>query len=136
MALSVVLMKDVTATLGSYGIKNDSKIMMLGDRHAKFPTSPYSTSSSEQVTSISKEQEQLDLLSEYENHVSLTLIPKLNHLKTELANSKSTFKELSFLSRQVGELLLQTQLKVDGVISKDEVRTTYLSILLNNEFLF
>lgn len=121
--------------LGSYGIKTGSKIMMLGDRIAKFPggspygnTSPtfassHSTAAAGSPRSVakSKEEQQLDLLEGYEEHVRRELVPKLDHLKAELQRPASVFKDVSYLSREVGELLLQTQLKVDSVVSDNEV---------------
>ena len=113
-------MKDVNASLATYGIKNGSKIMMLGDRVAKFDSPTYKSPDPE-VSVKTRQQEQLDLLDSLHYHVSSTLLPKLEHLKSELDVPHSTYKQVSFLAREVGELLLQTQLKVDGVMSDDEV---------------
>ena len=131
-------MKDLHATLGSYGIKTGSKIMMLGDRIAKFPGgSPYGNASPTVATSPStaaaksKEEQQIELLEGYEDHVKRELVPKLDHLKAELQRPASVFKDVSYLSREVGELLLQTQLKVDSVVSDDEVTLYSISFSLS-----
>lgn len=73
-----------------------------------------------------KQQELIEKLDEYKTHVDEQLVPKLESLRVEVDNPEATFKTLNYMVKEIGELLLQTQLKVDGVICDDDVEIVFV----------
>lgn len=119
-------MKDLDAPLSSYGLKNGSKIMMIGDNVFAFDKRPIpqpKTSVPEPVVEFTEEQKMIMALNELKTHLIDKILPKLDLLHETVGNpSKMTFKELEYLSREVGELLLRLLLKADDIQGGDLVR--------------
>ncbi|KAJ3336062.1 hypothetical protein HDU91_001926, partial [Kappamyces sp. JEL0680] len=116
------LMKDPNKSLASYKVGSGSKIFMMGERELKVPQKPTSpqpssTHSSSPVPQPQSLEQQLDGFVE---HIQTNLVAKIQTLEREIANPVATHKNLLYSVREAGELLLQTQLKVDGIVSDDE----------------
>jgi hypothetical protein len=100
------MMKDLNSTLASYNIKNNTRIMMLGD------------------IPLSKDpnQDQLDTLSGYRKTVEDEILPKMEQLKQALDGQvQMAVKEIDYLQKAISETLLQLLLKVDNIQSDAEV---------------
>ncbi|KAJ3312636.1 hypothetical protein HDV04_002778 [Boothiomyces sp. JEL0838] len=100
-----VLMKALGTTLAKYGITNNSKIMMLGDRPPKH------------LTPDQRLEKDLD---GYLNDVQVTIIPKIKALQEGIEKRSTPIKELKYLSLEIPELLLQILFKVDNIQSDDD----------------
>ncbi|KAJ3115696.1 BAG molecular chaperone regulator 1 [Phlyctochytrium bullatum] len=108
---SFVMMKDMNATLATYGLKSGSKIMMIGEK----PLTP--------------EEASLKKLEEIMSHVHGTIVPLIEEYSSKATlfigaaatggvdggDDVPTEKQVKFEHSRVGELLLQALLKIDGV---------------------
>lgn len=108
MINSLAMMKDLNAPLSMYNLRQNSRVMMIGD-----------FSETEQLTKPSIEVGLLQKLKEYKNLAS-TIIPKVKQLELAIDEGAIT-KEIDYLSKEISEHLLQLLLKVDGVVSDVEI---------------
>ncbi|KAI9351424.1 hypothetical protein BDR26DRAFT_929874 [Obelidium mucronatum] len=133
---SYVMMKDHSASLQHYGIKNGSKIMMLGDVETRpsvtkqAPTGPIPsgpTGSSSSIHTMTPEEAALHKLSEIDATLTSQTIPLVEEYMTTAIDYTSQLpsettsldavqkKKVKDAHARVSELILQVLLKVDGV---------------------
>ncbi|KAI8610801.1 hypothetical protein BC830DRAFT_711282 [Chytriomyces sp. MP71] len=131
---SGVMMRDPSASLSHYGLKDGSKIMMMGDA-GPTPTGPRPTAlpkpSTPPQTPESLAQQKL---SDAEMTLTSTLLPEIVAYEAAAlaytqdpaqSHDVSTAKKLRDIHARLGEAVLQTLLKVDGVVvpdGQDEIR--------------
>ncbi|KAJ3067295.1 hypothetical protein HDU98_009517 [Podochytrium sp. JEL0797] len=120
---SYVMMKDMNASLIHYGIKNGSKIMMMGDT-APPPRAPTSLPStpSEQLHTTTPEDLALTTLQTATATLTTTILPLIDqyialadqHTSSDSLDA-SRSKHLRQEHARMSELVLQVLLKVDAV---------------------
>ncbi|KAI8898137.1 hypothetical protein BC833DRAFT_620589 [Globomyces pollinis-pini] len=120
---SWVWMKTPSATLKSYGLRSNSKIIMMGDRNASQAPLPPNIPTNV-VETLTPEEKAIKQLQSFIDEINVTLIPKMEKLKDSLDNlelKKMTIREMELCAIQVSELLLQQLLKVDGIQSESDL---------------
>ncbi|KIJ49468.1 hypothetical protein M422DRAFT_777418 [Sphaerobolus stellatus SS14] len=107
-------MRDDNLPLSSYGIRDGSAIHMIGS--AELPPSRKAPPPPKETPQRPTELDLIKKVQDEVNLVHLTLLPDLNTLLNELASLSPPTKELEREHLRLGELLLQTLLRLDGLL--------------------
>ncbi|KAJ3039023.1 hypothetical protein HDV00_012711 [Rhizophlyctis rosea] len=129
-------MKDPSASLAKYGVKTGSKIFMMGDG-APIPTKPPPPRPNPQPAqpassqTPSPESTLLATIQKHVDHTRQTLVPMVEQYSntattflgaaSNVSASSITPKQLKDEHAKVSELLLQSLLKLDGVVCPPEL---------------
>jgi len=106
-------MKDDSATLSSYGIQAGSTVHMLGS--AELPPSRKAPPLPKEPPQRPTEPELIKKIQGEVSTVHSSLLPPLNTFLNELASFTPPSKELEREHLRLGEMLLQSLLRLDGM---------------------
>ena len=114
---TIVLMKDYTASLKSYGIKDGSSLMLLSTPTESLPKPPT-------VEEVVKEQTPLEKAMQSLSQIEKSLIDldtKFSILKNSIRNPTMTpIQKIDYQARELQELLMKLLLKLDAVQFDDD----------------